>query len=147
VFSSRIRAGVRAGLVSAAATAGAIIGFSVRHNDWAGPFASLGSQVMQGLGLVAAPRFLSSAAGAAAHVSWMVIWGIAFAALAHGKTAATAVLVAVLVGLGAMLAALTLVPAAMGAATFAAMPAIQAALCVALMSAGLVTGRALSPTD
>jgi hypothetical protein len=102
---------------------------------------------MQGLGLAAAPRFLSSAAGAAAHVSWMVIWGIAFAALAQGKTAATAVLVAALVGMGAMLAALTLVPAAMGAVTFAAMPAIQAALCVALMSAGLVTGRALSPTD
>ena len=79
-----------------------------------------------------------------AHLSWMVIWGIAFSALAHRKTASLSALFAVVIPLGAALAARYLIPAALGAVTFATMPAAQAVLCVALMSAGFVTGRALS---
>ena len=136
--------GVRAGLVAAAATAGAIIGFGIRHNDWLGPFASLGAEITTSFGVTDPPRFLASTAGLTAHLSWMVIWGIAFAALAHRKTASWSVLFAVVIPLGAALAARYLVPAAMGAVTFTTMPAVQAVLCVALMSAGFVTGRALS---
>lgn len=136
--------GVRAGLVAAAATAGAIIGFGIRHNDWLGPFASLGAEVTASFGVTDPPRFLASTAGLIAHLSWMVLWGIAFAALAHRKTTSWSVLLAVVVPIGAALAARYLVPAAMGAVTFATMPAAQAVLCVVLMSAGFVTGRALS---
>ena len=74
----------------------------------------------------------------------MVIWGIAFAALAHRKSTPLSAMFAVVVPLGAALAARYLVPSAMGAVTFATMPAAQAVLCVALMSAGFVTGRAMS---
>ena len=74
----------------------------------------------------------------------MVLWGIAFAALAHRKTSSLSALFAVVVPIGAALAARYLVPAAMGAVTFATMPAAQAALCVVLMAAGFATGRALS---
>lgn len=144
MFSSSIRAGVRAGLIAAAATGGAIIGFALRHNDWAGPFVRLGSRVLQGFGVADAPRFVPVAAGLAAHVSWMVIWGIVFATMSQRKTPAGSVLVALLVGVGATMLARSFVPMAMGAATFAALPGIQAALCFALMAAGLVTGRALS---
>jgi hypothetical protein len=147
VFSLRIRAGVRSGLIAAAATGGAIIGFGARHNDWAGPFARLGYQVMEGMGVADAPRLISTAAGLAAHTSWMVLWGIAFAALSHRKTPAVAVLFAVLVGLGASLLARSIVPAALGAVKFAATPSVQAALCVALMIAGLVAGQALSRAE
>ena len=136
--------GVRAGLVAAAATAGAIIGFGIRHNDWLGPFASLGAEVTASIGVTDPPRFIAAAAGITAHLSWMVIWGIAFAALADRKTASLSALFAVFISLGAALAARFLVPAALGAVTFATMPATQAALCVALMSAGFVTARALS---
>jgi hypothetical protein len=136
--------GVRAGLVAAAATAGAIIGFGIRHNDWLGPFASLGAEVTSGFGVTDPPRFLASTVGFTAHLSWMVIWGIAFAALSHRKTTPLSALFAVVVPLGAALAAWNLVPAAMGAVKFATMPATQAVLCLALMSAGFVTGRALS---
>lgn len=146
MFSSRIRAGVRAGLVSAAATAGAIIGVSIRHDNWAAPFASLGLQVMRGFGVADAPRFFPPVAGMLAHGGWMVLWGIAFAALAYRKTPATAAVLAALVALGALVLA-TLVPAAMGAVKFAALPGVQTALCVALMTAGLVTGRALSVAE
>ena len=136
--------GVRAGLVAAAATAGAIIGFGIRHNDWLGPFASLGAEITSRFGVTDPPRILASTAGVTAHLSWMVLWGLAFAALAHRKTTSLSALFAVVVPIGAALAARYLVPAAMGAVTFATMPAAQAALCVALMSAGFVTGRAFS---
>jgi len=134
-------------LVSAAATAGAIVGFGIRHGDWSGPFVSLGTQVMRGFGVTDPSGFMRSAAGIAAHVGWMVLWGIAFAALANKRTFARTALVALLIGAGAALIARFLIPAAMGAVRFAGLPGIQAALCVALMTVGLVTGRALASTD
>jgi hypothetical protein len=76
----------------------------------------------------------------------MVIWGIAFATVAHRKTPPLSAVFAVVVAMAAALVARFLSPAAMGAVKFTALPAAQAALCVALMSAGLVTGRALSGT-
>ena len=147
VPSQRLRTGVRAGLVSAAATAGAITGFGVRHNDWFGPFTSLGAEVMRGFGVVDPPTFVSPVTGVATHVAWMVLWGIAFAALAHRRAPVVTILLAMVVGLAAALAARSMVPAAMGAVSFATLPAAQAVLCVALMTAGLWTGRALASAD
>lgn len=147
MFSSRIRLGVRTGLIAAAATGGAIVGFGARHNDWSGPFATLGYQVMQGMGVADAPRLIPTAAGLAAHTSWMVLWGIAFAALSYRKTPAITVLFALLVGLGASFLARSLVPAALGAVKFASMPSVQAALCVGLMIAGLLAGHVLSRAE
>lgn len=146
VPSTRIRAGVRAGLVSAAATAGAIIGFGLRHHDWSTPFVSLGIQVLQGLGLTNPPLSVSSAAGIAAHVAWMVVWGIGFGLLAYRRTPATAALLALGIGVVAALSA-RVIPPALGAVNFAALPTAQVVLCVALLSVGLITGRALSATD
>ena len=147
VLSSRIRAGVRAGLIAAAATGGALVGFGIRHNDWLGSFSALGMQVMSGFGVVEGPSLVSAAVGLLAHTSWMVLWGLAFASVSFRKTPLVTVVWALLVGIGSMLLARSLVPAAMGAVKFAAMPSVQAALCLALMTAGLVTGRALSPVD
>lgn len=146
-FSPRIRAGVGAGLVSASATAGAIIGFGIRHGDWSGPFVSLGTQVLQGFGVTDPSGFIPSAAGAAAHVGWMVLWGIVYVAMANKRPPVITVASALLIGAGAALIAHFLIPAAMGAVRFAGLPSIQAALCVGLMSVGLVTGRALASTD
>ncbi len=134
-------------MIAAAATGGAIIGFGARHNDWSGPFATLGEQVMQGAGVAAAPRFLPTTAGIVAHVAWMVIWGIVFATVSDRKTPAMSLVFALLVGIGATLLAGSIVPAALGAVKFATMPSVQAALCVALMMAGLVAGRAFARVE
>jgi hypothetical protein len=147
VLSPRIRAGVRAGLVSAAATAGAIVGFGIRHDDWSAAFVSLGSQVMQGFGLGNLPTFMSAATGVAAHAAWMILWGVVFAALSHRKSLGTATIVAIAVGATAALSARLVIPAALGAIRFAALPGAQAALCVGLLTAGLVTGRALAGVE
>jgi hypothetical protein len=147
VVSSRTRAGVRAGLIAAAATGGAIIGFGIRHTDWAGPFATLGLELLHGFGVAGAPRSVTIIAGLVAHVAWMVVWGIAFATASHRKTPAMAVVFALLVGLSAAVFARFLIPSALGAVSFASMPSIQAALCVGLMTAGFVAGRALSHVE
>jgi hypothetical protein len=147
VPTTRIRAGVRAGLVSAAATAGAVTGFGIRHHDLAGPFVSLGTEVMQGFGVSEAPALVPSAAGVAAHVAWMIVWGITFAALAHERRPGAAVALAAITGAAAALAARSLVPAAFGAVNFAALSGAQLALCVVLMTLGLVTGRALARAE
>lgn len=102
---------------------------------------------MRGLGVTDPPTFISPVTGVMAHVAWMVVWGIAFAALAHRRAPVITVLLAMVVGLVAAVAARSLVPAAMGAVSFAALPAAQAVLCVALMTAGLWTGRALASAD
>ena len=88
-----------------------------------------------------------SATGVAAHVAWMIVWGITFAALAHERRLGAAVALAAITGVAAALAARSLVPAAFGAVNFAALSGAQLALCVVLMTLGLVTGRALARAE
>ena len=102
---------------------------------------------MQGFGVADPPTLISPVTGVLAHVAWMVLWGITFAALAHRRAPVVTVLLAMVVGLVASLAARSMVPAAMGAVNFAPLPASQAVLCVALMTAGMWTGRALASAD
>lgn len=134
-------------MISAAATAGAVTGFGIRHGDWLGPFVSLGTQVMRGFGVTEAPQSIPSLAGVAAHVGWMVLWGIAFATMATKRTPLIAALMALLVGTGAALIARFLIPAATGAVRFAGLPGTQVLLCVVLMTMGFMTGRVLATTD
>jgi hypothetical protein len=85
------------------------------------------------------------ATGLAAHTAWMIAWGVLFAVIADRKPTRTVVVLAIAIGVAAALAARTVVPAAMGAVRFAGLPGAQGMLCLALMSAGMVTGRALGP--
>lgn len=133
--------------MSAAATAGAITGFGIRHHDLSGPFVSLGTRVAQGFGVAAGSGFLTSAAGVVAHIAWMLVWGITFATLAHERRSGVALVLAAFTGIAAAVAAWSLVPAALGAVTFAALSGTQVFLCVLLMTLGLVTGRALGRAD
>jgi hypothetical protein len=77
----------------------------------------------------------------------MIVWGITFAALAHEQRLGVAVALAGLTGAAAAFAAHWLVPAALGAVTFAALSGAQLFLCVVLMTLGLVTGRAFARAD
>jgi hypothetical protein len=74
----------------------------------------------------------------------MVVWGIAFAALSHERRLRTALALAAFTGVAAALVARSLVPAAFGAVNVAALSGTQVAMCVLLMTLGLVTGRALA---
>jgi hypothetical protein len=77
----------------------------------------------------------------------MLLWGVVFAAIAHRKSFGMATVLAISVGAIAALTARLLIPAALGAIRFAALPGTQAVLCVALLTVGLVTGRALAGAE
>lgn len=144
--SSRIRSGVRGGLVSAAATAGAVIGFGVRNGDWSGPFAGLAYDVLSSLG--AEPPFpFPVAAGLLAHAAWMIVWGIVHSMLSARRTIGTSIVLAVVVSVVAAWLAADLIPAAFGAVRFSNLPGAQVVLSVALMALGMMTSRALERRD
>jgi peptidoglycan/LPS O-acetylase OafA/YrhL len=97
--------------------------------------------------MATSPGMLPTIVGLVAHVSWMMIWGIIFVALSRRTKPATTVLLAFVVGVGVAVIARFVLPAAFGAVQFAVMPGVQAALCVVLLAAGLVAGRAMSRAD
>ena len=132
---------MRGGLVSAFATAGAVIGFGVRNGDWSGPFSSLGYEVLTRLGFEP-PFMLPVAIGVVAHVAWMIAWGLVYAIVTTRRTAGTAIVLAIVVSVSAAMLARNLVPAAFGAVRFASLPGSQVVLCVALMSLGMLSARA-----
>lgn len=144
--SSRIRSGVRGGLVSAAATAGAVIGFGIRNGDWSGPFAGLANEVLSSLGAESLFPF-PVAVGLLAHAAWMIVWGIVHSMLSARRTIGTSIVLAVVVSVVAAWLAADLIPAAFGAVRFSNLPGAQVVLSVALMALGMMTSRALERRD
>jgi hypothetical protein len=147
MLSPRSRTGVRAGLVAAAATAGAIAGFALRHGDWSSPFAILGQDVLFFFGVTGAPAALAVGVGVTGHMAWMVLWGLVFALVAWRRAFAPTLVAAFVIAAGTALLARSMIPAAMGAVGFSALPAVQVALCIVLMTAGFVTGKAAAGAE
>ena len=141
--ASRMSIGVRGGLIAAAATAGAVIGFGVRHGDWSAPFANLGFEVLSSLGL-GVPAGLRLVTGFLTHAAWMIVWGIVFAMLSTKRTAGTAIVLAIVVSVLAAVLARSVLPSSFGAVRFASLPGAQVALCVALMALSLLSARAFN---
>ena len=131
---------MRGGLVSAAATAGAVIGFGIRNGDWSGPFAGLAYEVMSSLGGEPPFRF-AVVTGLLAHAAWMIVWGMVFALLSARKTIGTSIVLAAVVSIVAAWLAADLIPAAFGAVRFAQLPGSQVVLCVALAALGMLSSR------
>ena len=144
--SSRIRSGVRGGLVSAAATAGAVIGFGMRNGDWSGPFAGLSYEVLSSLGAEPPFRFPVSI-GLLAHAAWMIVWAILHSMLSARRTIGTSIVLAVVLSVVAAWLAAGLIPAAFGAVRFANLPGVQVVLSVALMAIGMMSSRTLERRD
>jgi hypothetical protein len=138
--------GVRAGLVSAAATAGAVIGFGIRNGDWSGPFVSLAHEVMSSFGMEP-PFRIPVIVGLLSHVAWMVVWGLVHAMLSARRTLGTSIVLSVVVSVAAAWLAAALIPAAFGAVRFAQLPGVQVVLCVALTSLGMMSSRAMEQRD
>ena len=144
--SSPIRIGVRGGLIAAAATAGAVIGFGFRNGNWSIPFVDLAYDVLTSLG-VEPPVPVPVVPGLLAHAAWMIVWGLVYALLTARRTAGTAIVIGIVVSVVAAVLAKDLIPAAFGAVRFAPMPGSQVVLCVALMALGLVSSRAFESGD
>jgi hypothetical protein len=80
--SERVRGGLSAGVIAAAATGGVIAGFGVREGSAAEPFASLG-RLLLGIATSepAGRQLVALFAGIALHSATALLWGLIFAAL------------------------------------------------------------------
>jgi hypothetical protein len=87
------------------------------------------------------------ATGLVAHAVWMIVFGVIFAAMAKRRTTAMVVIVAITVSAAAVLASRSAIPPAMGAVRYASLSGAGVLLCLAMMTGGLVIGRAIAGTD
>lgn len=85
MHSPRLRAGLRTGIIAAAATAGAVVGFGAGGDGAAAPFRVLGRLAL-GVAASDAPsaQFAAVVAGCLLHAVIAAAWGALFAALAAG---------------------------------------------------------------
>jgi hypothetical protein len=77
VLEERYRAGVRAGLISAAATSGVLVAFGLGAGSIARPFLFLG-QYLGGYRDVTIPPAVVILAGLLLHAAWIIAWCVAF---------------------------------------------------------------------
>ncbi len=81
VLAERYTAGVRAGLISVAATSGVLIAFGLGTGSLARPFLFLG-QHLGGYRDVTTPQTAVILAGLLLHAAWIIAWCVAFSLVA-----------------------------------------------------------------
>lgn len=140
VLSDRLRAGFPVGLLGGAVTAGALVGLGLRHGAATYPFEMGGRALFTSwrLGLPSVGAAL--VVGVAAHLLWMVLWGVCFSAVAttlRGGAIAVGALLFVLF-LGAL--STTVVPGALGAVAFAGLTTAQTAFVLVLLAGAFIAG-------
>jgi hypothetical protein len=81
VIGARIREGIVAGLVAAAATAGALVGFGRAHGSAWAPLAAIAHMIAGPRATSAAPTPGLILAGVMIHAISLLVWGILFALL------------------------------------------------------------------
>jgi hypothetical protein len=143
VPGSRLRAGVRVGLIAAAATAGVLVGLGLRHGAALTPFQLYGRAFLASWTGLIAPAWLSVAVGLVVHGLWMVVWGVCFTAVAAPLRVRSVTILALLLGLMAALAAWVF-PAALGAAALASLSSLQTFLFVLFLALSLLAGTRLA---
>ena len=110
MLRERVRKGLTAGIIAAAATAGAVTGFGIRPGEPAEPFTNAGRLVLGIAATENGTRQLGAFAfGVLLHVGAALVWGVAFALLAAGLRGVR-LLVAALLFAGAVYAARERVP-------------------------------------
>lgn len=140
MLNDRLRAGFPVGLLGGAATAGALVGFGLRHGAATYPFEMGGRALFASWRLGVPSSGVALLAGVVAHVLWMELWGVCFSAVATtlrgGALLAGAVLFSLFVG---ALSA-TVVPGALGAVAFAGLTTAQTAFVLALLAGAFIAG-------
>jgi hypothetical protein len=140
VPDSRLAVGIRVGLLTAATTAGAIVGLGVRHRATLDPFLLTGRATLSGSAGMIAPTAIATVFGVVVHAVWMILWGLCFSALATPLRFGPRLLLAVLIAAVAGLLSATIAPSAIGAGALAVQTRAQTYLLLALLAASLLFG-------
>jgi hypothetical protein len=140
VFADRIRSGLSIGLIGAAATAGALVGLGLRHGGALLPFEMGGRALLADWRLTTGTGGVAISLGVVSHLMWMTLWGVCFSVVAtrlRGLALPAGALLFVLC-LGAL--AGTVVPGALGAASFAGLTTAQTAFLLTLLAGAFIAG-------
>lgn len=144
VLNERVTRGVRAGLVTTAATAGALVGLGIRHQAAVTPFLNSGQATLGALTGAAAPALVAIAVGVLLHTGWMVLWGVCFSVVAAPlrglRLVGAAMLFAALLGV----LATTVLPSALGAGAVAPLTRPQIIFFAALIALSLAAGMRIA---
>ena len=138
--------GLRVGLVSAAATAGVLVGLGLRHDAATTAFFLAGRSLLASSAGLIPPSLVAVTLGVVVHLAWMVLWGVCFtyvAARLRGLALyVAAALFAALIGiLGA-----TFLPGALGAGALAALSQAQTVFFLAVLGLSLALGTVIART-
>jgi hypothetical protein len=137
---SRLSSGIRTGVIAAAITAGAVVGFGLRHGTALEPFVFAGQSVLNG----AAPG-MAAIVGALLHLVWMMVWGVCFSVVAAPLRGIGQVIAAVVFALVVGLLTTAVLPAAAPLTGPLALSRVQIVFVDLLLAAGLVVGMRLAP--
>jgi len=123
------------------------MGLGLRHQAATLPFELGGRTLLASWRFGSPPYGVALVAGIAAHILWMLLWGVCFNVAAtrlRGTALAAGALLFVLF-LGALTA--SVVPGALGAVAFAALTSAQSAFFLLLLAGAFIAGVVLTRTD
>lgn len=147
MFRELLTAGVRTGLLAAAATAGALVGLGLRHDAALQPFLAAGRAFLSTSSGLVPLAWLAILGGLLLHVVWMTAWGLAFTLLSWKRSGRRKAIMAVgLVTLLGLLMTMRM-PSALGVVGSAALTVPQLIFVLALMVIALLAGARLAPVS
>jgi hypothetical protein len=143
---SRLAVGIRVGLLTAATTAGVIVGLGLRQRAALEPFLMTGRAALSGTAGLGVPGAFATMFGVIVHVVWMLVWGVCFSIIATPLRGAQRLAVAIAVAALAGLLSATIAPGAMGAGALAVQTRPQTIFLLVLFTASLLFGIRLART-
>ena len=146
MLGSRIRLGIGAGLVAAAATTGALLGFGLKQGMPARPF-NIAASVLLGDAAAGSWGFhpVATPLGVVVHVAGVLLLGVLAAGVSAGRSMRGAMVVSVIVSLSAGI--LHLMLATRLENTGRGLTPAQLIAVYLLLAAGLVVGMRLARTS
>lgn len=137
-------AGVRVGIVAAAATTGALVGLGLRHGLALRPFSNAGRSLLATIGVDSAPAVVAVIVGLAVLVAAIIVLGVCFTVVAATLRGARLIAVAMLFSAIGWVVSAYVVRAMLASSTGAVLGTAQRVFVCALLAFALVAGMRLA---
>jgi uncharacterized membrane protein YagU involved in acid resistance len=150
--ASRFAAGIRVGVVAAAATVGAVIGLGIRHGLALRPFIAPGRGVIEALGLEAlgldvASTRATAVVGVAFVALAIIVLGLCFTLVAATLRGVALLVAAIAFGALAWAASVYVVPSVLALTTDTVLGTAQRVFVCGMLALALVAGMRLARPD
>ena len=141
---SRTAAGIRVGIVAAAATIGAVIGLGLRHGLALRPFMTAGNAVLEKVGIAASLGVLSAIVGLTMVTVAIIVLGVCFTVVAAPLRGLRLLIAACVFGAIGWAVSAYVVPSILVLSNETVLGTAQRVFVCALLALGLVAGMRLA---